>query len=53
LEKLIEEDDDKTSNDKLEDQEKADASAEVGWTTIKASQNIYGSLTQGENNGKH
>lgn len=49
LEKFIEENDDESGDDKLDDQQKADTSAEVTWPTIKAAKDVNGSLTKRDN----
>ena len=45
LEELIEENDDQASNDQLEDQEEDNTGAEVGWLTVKTSENINSGLS--------
>ena len=52
LKKLIEEDHNKTSNDKLEDEQQAHTSTKVRWLSIKSSQNINGGLSERENDRK-
>lgn len=45
LEELIEENDDQASYNQLEDQEEDNTGAEVGWLTVKTSENVDSSLT--------
>lgn len=52
LEELIEENDNQTSNNELENEEEDDTSAEVGWLSVKASEDIDGSLSHGENDSE-
>jgi hypothetical protein len=49
LEKFIEENDDKSGDDELDDQQKADTSAEVTWLAIKAGKDVDGGLTKRDN----
>ena len=52
LEQLIEQNDNQTSNNKLDNQQEADTSAEVGWLAIETSQDEDTSLTEGEDDGE-
>lgn len=52
LKKLIEEDHNKTSDNKLEDEQQAHTSTKVRGLPIKPSQNINGSLAERENDRK-
>lgn len=49
LEKFVEENDDKSGDDELDDQQKADASAEVTWLAIKTGKDVDGSLAERDN----
>lgn len=48
LEKFIEENDDESGDDELDDQQKADTSTEVTWLAIKTGKDIDGSLAKGD-----
>lgn len=52
LEKLIEENNNKTGNDQLEDEKQADTSSEVAWESVKSSQNVDSCLSERENNSE-
>lgn len=52
LEKLIEEDNNKTSHNQLKDEEEDNTSAEIGWLAVKPGENIHGGLSHGEDNSK-
>lgn len=52
LQKLIEKDDNKTSNDELDNEKDTDASTEVAWLAIKTSQDVDASLAEGEDDSK-
>jgi hypothetical protein len=52
LEKFIEENDDESGDDELDDQQKADTSAEVTWLAIKAGKDVDGGLTKRDNQGE-
>ena len=47
LEKLVEENDNETSDDKLEDEQQANTGTEVTGEPVKSSQNINSSLSKG------
>ena len=49
LEKFIEEDDNESGDDELDDQQKTDAGSEVTWLTIKAREDVDGSLAERDN----
>ena len=49
LEKFVEENDNESGDDELDDQQKADTSAEVTWLAIKTSKDVDGSLTKRNN----
>ena len=46
--KGVEEDDDERGGDKLNDEQEADASAEVAGLTVHACENVHRRLTEGE-----
>jgi hypothetical protein len=50
LQKLIEENDDKASKDKLHNEEETDARAEIAGLTVQASEDEHASLAEGEDN---
>ena len=52
LEKLIEEDNDESGDDELNDQQKADSSAEVTWLAIKTGKDVDGSLAERYDQGE-
>lgn len=52
-EEFIEEDDDERGRNELKDKEKTDTCAERGGGTVKTCQYINGTLTKGDNHGKH
>lgn len=52
LEKLIEKNDNKTSNDKLENEQQANTSTEVTRLTVKSSQNVNSGLSEGEDDSE-
>lgn len=52
LKQLIEKDHNKTSNDKLEDEQQAHTSTKVRGLSIKSSQNVNGGLSERENDRK-
>ena len=49
LEKFVEENDNESGDDELDDQQKANASAEVTWLTIKAGKDVDCSLAERDN----
>ena len=49
LEKFVEENNNESGDDELDDQQKADTSAEVTWLAIKAGKDVDGSLTKRDN----
>ena len=49
LEKFVEENDNESGDDELDDQQKADTSAEVTWLAIKTGKDVDGSLTKRDN----
>lgn len=52
LEKLIEENDNKAGNNELENEQEADTGAEVAWVSVKASNDIDGSVSEREDNSE-
>jgi len=52
LQQFIEENDDQTSKDKLDNQKKTDASTEIARLTIEASKDEDAGLTKGQDDGK-
>jgi hypothetical protein len=52
LEELIEEDDDKSGGKKLDNEENADTSTEVGGLTVETGQNVNAGLAEGQDDGK-
>lgn len=52
LEKLIEEDNNKTSHNQLEDEEEDNTSAEIRWLSVEASEDIHGGLSHREDNSE-
>ena len=46
LEELIKENDDERGDDKLEDEQKADTSAEIGGLAVQTRQDVHSSLTK-------
>lgn len=53
LEELIEENDDETGDNELEDKEKADTSTKVAGLSIETGQNVHGGLSERKDNSKH
>ena len=49
LEKFVEENDNESGDDELDDQQKADAGSEVTWLTIKAREDVDGGLAERDN----
>ena len=49
LKKLVKENDDESGDDELDDQQKADSSAEVTWLAIKTGKDVDGSLAERDN----
>ena len=49
LKKFVEENDNESGDDELDDQQKADTSAEVTWLAIKTGKDVDGSLTKRDN----
>lgn len=52
-EQFIEEDDDERGRNELENKEKTDTRAQRGGRAVKTGQDVNGSLTKGNNHGKH
>lgn len=52
LEKLIEEDNNKTSHNQLKDEEEDNASAEIRWLSVKTGEDIHGGLSHREDNSE-
>lgn len=53
LEELVKEDDDEGGDDELEDEKQADTGAEVGRLAVKSSQDVDGSLAEGDDESEH
>jgi hypothetical protein len=52
LEKLVKQDNHKTSNDQLDNQENTDTGTEIAGLTVKTSQDVDTGLAEGENDGE-
>lgn len=52
LEKLIKEDNNKTSHNQLKDEEENNASAEIRWLSVEAGEDIHGGLSHREDNSE-
>lgn len=52
LKELIEQNDNETSNNQLDDQEDTNTSTEVAGLTVETSQDVYTGLTEGKDDGK-
>ena len=48
LEKFIEENNDEGGDDELNDQQKADTGTKVAWLAVKTTEDVNGSLTEGD-----
>ena len=53
LEKLVQENDNQTSDNELENEEQANTGAKVARLAVETSQNVDGSLSEGENDGEN
>ena len=52
LEKLVKQDNDEPSNNKLDDQKDANSGTKIGGLAVEASQNVDTGLTEGEDDGE-
>ena len=53
LEKLIEEEDDESGHEQLDDDEQADAGADVGGLAVHAGHHVHDGLAQGDDHAEH
>ena len=53
LEEFVEEDDNQSSNNKLDDEQKADTGTKILGLTVEASEDVDGSLAEGNDKSEH
>ena len=53
MQELVKQDDDQRRDDELEDEEEADAGAQIFWLAVEARQHVDDRLAEGDEQGEH